>query len=622
MCEKEIAYQLTRIIKQKAIKGDKGNTSMIEWYIYINGLYTTVKNIENYGLFPQPSSQMETRAPSLFLATKHTTSNRTDGSIKKFRQIYDHIVLHSDIPIHTYTKRAFSTELFPKAQKTLSSWVPFDLHYIHLLKTITSDIPTNPLFNHGNYLGTKNPCERKSPMDNNFLTSINVTIHKINNISDLAIINSAKKLLDKEHIAYTLFQFKEQRNEETDAVTQIKHYTDSWFDHQPDKVFNVTINPRASKTQQSPATKKGKNTFDMNNYMNKDEIIPIVSNFGQHLSQMKKTLAENQETLPHSLSPIPSIVHSLWTDLKVFTSHRALGGHATIEEYMTTYPVDDGDSSDSSNASNNDSDTTSNSDDDSADSSDTTSNPNDYDDDATPQNNSIARRVTKHHKQIKDLVPTSENIKSSFGITTDDDLTPADDDKIKYLIFSVPDISTLHQIWKEQKVERSDAGTTTTLPGNIKKGWMEGLLMYLTTLQQTWTVNLNYLDVNPATPLPSTIAIVETVEFGRNIVSHLQLQKEASKQNNSSTTENVNESPSNGDTTETTKKKKSPAKKRQASDVTTEKRATRSTPNGKKSKTGKAPDNTTTSPARSSPRNKRSKTTSPRGGKSKTTGRR
>ena len=151
MCEKEIAYQLTRTIKQK-LKGDKGNTSMLEWYIYFNGLYTTVKNIENYGLFPAPSSQMETRAPTMFSASKHATSNRTRETTAEFRKTYMHIVADSDIPIQSNTKRAFTTELFPKVKETLSLWMPFSLHYIHLLKSVTSDIPKNPLFEHGNYM--------------------------------------------------------------------------------------------------------------------------------------------------------------------------------------------------------------------------------------------------------------------------------------------------------------------------------------------------------------------------------------------------------------------------------------------------------------------------------------
>ena len=169
---------------------------------------------------------------------------------------------------------------------------------------------------------------------------------------------------------------------------------------------------------------------------------------------MKKILTPNQETILQSLSSVPSLVNGLWEDLRLFTSHRALGQHATIEQYMTKHPANNGESSESNNGSKDDSGTNSSSDDDSSESDNPNFKPRRNSDDGTPGNNSIVESVEEHHRKIKELVATSDNIKSSFRITTDDDLTPADDNKIKYLIFSVPDISVLHHVWSTKQTEQ------------------------------------------------------------------------------------------------------------------------------------------------------------------------
>ena len=132
---------------------------------------------------------------------------------------------------------------------------------------------------------------------------------------------------------------------------------------------------------------------------------------------------------------------------------------------------------------------------------------------------------------------------------------------IKYLIFSVPNISVLHHIWSTKQTEQSKRGRTTTLTGENNKAWMEKLLIYILGLQQIWTVSLDYLKLNPTTIFPSTIAIIETDEFVRNIMPHLVIDKETNEMNNSPTNKNANESPNNKATSESPKKTNTPRKK-------------------------------------------------------------
>jgi hypothetical protein len=90
-------------------------------------------------------------------------------------------------------------------------------------------MPLNHLFEHGNYVGNKTPPTKNAPMDNNFLTSTTSIVHRIDNIGDLAIVNSNGRLLNKQQISYILFDFKEQRNQGTAAVVDIENHTNSWL---------------------------------------------------------------------------------------------------------------------------------------------------------------------------------------------------------------------------------------------------------------------------------------------------------------------------------------------------------------------------------------------------------
>ena len=67
-------------------------------YIYINGIYSTVHNIENYGMFPSPSNHIHDITPTISSASEHTF-NRTKEATAEFKEIYTHIINESDIPI-------------------------------------------------------------------------------------------------------------------------------------------------------------------------------------------------------------------------------------------------------------------------------------------------------------------------------------------------------------------------------------------------------------------------------------------------------------------------------------------------------------------------------------------
>ena len=167
-------------------------------------------------------------APTKSSASKHTF-NRTKETTAEFKEIYRHIINESDIPTQNNTSRTLDTELFPKKGETISLWIPFSLHYIHLLYTMAPTMPLNHLFEHGNYVGNKTPPTKNAPMDNNFLTSTTSIIHRIDNIGNLAIINSNGRLLNKQQRSYILFDFKEQRNQGPAVVVDIENYTNSWL---------------------------------------------------------------------------------------------------------------------------------------------------------------------------------------------------------------------------------------------------------------------------------------------------------------------------------------------------------------------------------------------------------
>ena len=203
MCEKEIAFQVTKSIKTNVIKGDKGNIGMLQWYIYINGMKSTVHNIANYGLFPSPSDQMPSRAPTMTTASDHTNKH---GKIAtdKFRKIFNYLCRSSSLALQDGTGRTLNSALFPSAGQTVSLWIPFSLHYMFLLHTNATTMTRNPIFKEGNYFVAKDTLTKHNLMDNNWLTNEDDEPHKIDNILDLAIIDSGTTLLNKQHIAYIL----------------------------------------------------------------------------------------------------------------------------------------------------------------------------------------------------------------------------------------------------------------------------------------------------------------------------------------------------------------------------------------------------------------------------------
>ena len=166
MCEKEIAFQVTKSIKTKVIKGDKGNTNMLQWYIYINGINSTVHNIANYGLFPSPSDQMPSRAPTMTIASKHTDKHGTEAT-ERFRTIFNYFTKSSSLALQDVTVRTLNSALFPSAGQTVSLWIPFSLHYMYLLHTIAPTMAQYPIFEWGNYFGAKDTLTKYNLMDNN-----------------------------------------------------------------------------------------------------------------------------------------------------------------------------------------------------------------------------------------------------------------------------------------------------------------------------------------------------------------------------------------------------------------------------------------------------------------------
>ena len=227
MCEKEIALQVTKSMKKNLVKNDKGNPRMLEWYIYMNQLNSTVNNIANYGLFPSPTDKMPTRAPTMTTASEHINTNNTDAR-EEFKTIFDHLKGPS-LGLQYGTARTLNAALFLSVGQAVSLWIPFALHYMHHLSRYAAGGTEYEIFKEGNYIGTKITPSQDTPMDNNWLTNKNEKTHKIDKIPDLAIIDNGDTLLDKQVIAYILFQFKEQQNRENQDVKEIIAKTESWL---------------------------------------------------------------------------------------------------------------------------------------------------------------------------------------------------------------------------------------------------------------------------------------------------------------------------------------------------------------------------------------------------------
>ena len=340
MCEKEIAFQVTKSIKTNVIKGDRGNIGMLQWYIYINGIKSTVHNIANYGLFPFPSDQMTSRASTMTIASNHTNKHGTDAT-DKFRKIFNYLSRSSSLALQDNTGRALNSALFPSAGQTVSLWIPFSLHYMFLLHTNAASMTQNPIFKQGNYIGAKETLTKHNLMDNNWLTNVEDERHKIDNILDLAIIDSGTTLLNKQHIAYILFQFKEQRNKETEDVQKIVAKTKTWLSNAGDaKVFHIdTMVTSRTKEKRATTPKKTKVQLDMNTYIHKDTIITPLSNIGSNLLRLKDCLVQHQESLPRKFSHIPQIVDNLCQDLQEITTNPPIGPFTSIKTFIETHPA-------------------------------------------------------------------------------------------------------------------------------------------------------------------------------------------------------------------------------------------------------------------------------------------
>ena len=229
---------------------------MLQYYIYINGINSTVYNIAHYGLFPSPSDQMDLMAPTMTAASKHFEK---DGQVAtdKFKTILENLT--NDLSLQDNTDRLLKQALFPSSGQKVSLWIPFSLHVMSLHLANSAAMANNPIFERGNYLGTKQTATKTSLMDNNWLTPVQGKVHQIDNIADLKIINSSSTLLDKEHVAYFLFQFKEARNKQTPHVLRIIDNTNTWSRQNPNQqVFHIeptTVSPtkkkKRSKTQKA-----------------------------------------------------------------------------------------------------------------------------------------------------------------------------------------------------------------------------------------------------------------------------------------------------------------------------------------------------------------------------------
>ena len=88
------------------------------------------------------------------------------------------------------------------------------------------------------------------------------------------------------------------------------------------------------------------------------------------------------------------------------------------------------------------------------------------------------QRLLEFDNKIEELDATSDNIKSLLCITTDTDLTPANDAKDKYILLSVSNVSDLHHILQTKQTVLGRHGHTVTLSGDNEE-WMNEILIYI-----------------------------------------------------------------------------------------------------------------------------------------------
>ena len=88
MTKKDISIQVTRKLKKVAVPKDKGNSGLLEYYIYITGVNNMEHTITYYGLFPKSSDKMENLTPARFIATEYIDT-RGHVSREDFNNIYN-----------------------------------------------------------------------------------------------------------------------------------------------------------------------------------------------------------------------------------------------------------------------------------------------------------------------------------------------------------------------------------------------------------------------------------------------------------------------------------------------------------------------------------------------------
>ena len=350
MCEKEIAAQMTKSMKKNLVTKDKGNSRMLEWYIYICLLNSQLNNIANYGLFPSPTDEMSTRAPTMTTASKHINTNNT-AATKEFKSIF---LNHFKGSLSHDTARALNAALFASQGQPVSMWIPFALHYMHLLSRYAAGGKSCAIFKKGNYIGTKQTASPDTPMDNNWLTDEKEYTHKIDNILDLAIVDiedtalNRKIILDKQVSAHILFEFKEPRNKEKQDVKDIIAKSESWLNTAnnidsavgQEKLFTINTTETMPAIVRTPAaTKKAKARVDTDSHIPKDRIIEPLSKIASNLLHLQKRLTDSEDNLPENLASISDVVDSLIDDFEQITNKPPIGPFLDIATFLSIHPA-------------------------------------------------------------------------------------------------------------------------------------------------------------------------------------------------------------------------------------------------------------------------------------------
>ena len=189
---------------------------MLEFYIFINGMYNMLKNLVDYGLFPTPSKECQHFAPTLTkmfqYSNKYTGTVDLASTLEHFKTI--HTFLEISNKLSEKTKHICTIKSFSPDQLT-SNWILFNLSYIYhvLNKACLDDFP---LFEYGNYLPVSS-ANKRAPFDNNHLMhkTVGKRPHRISQINDLQIIDMSRSpvvVFRREFLAYCMFNFMEVRN--------------------------------------------------------------------------------------------------------------------------------------------------------------------------------------------------------------------------------------------------------------------------------------------------------------------------------------------------------------------------------------------------------------------------